>query len=80
MAMTPMTAFDLPVADHHARISRINQQGWMWRTPQSAGATPISRMTTVPAPIRQQIGASIVRVGEWLRGASASHASDRAAV
>ena len=65
--MTLMTEFNQRAADHDARISRINQQGWMWEAPRSTGV----------APIRQRIGGAIVRVGEQLRGAPTGHVADR---
>ncbi len=78
--MTTMTVFDLQLKDHHARISRINRHGWIWHASLSAGVAPPSRTGTVLAPIRQRIGGSIVRAGEWLRGAPTGHVADRAAV
>jgi hypothetical protein len=66
--MAPMTTFNQRVADHHARISRINRQGRMWQAPRSVGVARVSWTTTVLAPIRQRVGAST------------DHVADRAAV
>ena len=78
--MTTMTVYDQRLADHLTRTARINQHGWIWQASPSAGVAPPSRTATVLAPIRQRIGVSIVRVGEWLRGAPTGHVADRAAV
>ena len=78
--MTTMTVYDLRVTDHRTRTDRVNRHGWIWQVSPTAGVAPPSRTTTVIAPIRQRIGGSIVRVGEWLRGAPTGHVADRAAV
>ncbi len=78
--MTTMTAYDQRLTDHLTRTARVNRHGWIWHASQSAGVAPPSRTATALAPIRQRIGVSVVRVGEWLRGAPTGHVADRAAV
>jgi hypothetical protein len=79
-AMIPMTQFNQRLAEHTTRIDRVNQQGWIWQEMRTAGDAPVLRTTTGIAPIRRRIGVSIIRVGEWLRGAPTGHVADRAVV
>jgi hypothetical protein len=78
--MTTMTAFDLLLTDHLTRTARVNQQGWIWQATRTTDVVSASRTTTLLAPIRQRMGASMVRIGERLQGAPISHIADRAAV
>jgi hypothetical protein len=75
--MTSMTAYDVLMTEHLTRTARVNQRGWIYQATQSTGVASASRTTTVLAPIRQRIGASIVRVGEWLRGAPTGQVANR---
>ena len=78
--MTTMTTFDLRVNDHLMRTARVNQQGWILQATRSSGAARAAWTATVLGPIRQHIGASMIRFGERLRGTPAGHSVDCAAV
>jgi hypothetical protein len=78
--MTTVTAYDVLMTEYRTRTARVNQRAWIYQTTQSTDVAPAARTTTVLAPIRQRIGASIVRVGERLRGTPTGHVANRTVV
>jgi hypothetical protein len=73
--MFDLTDLDLRHADHAARVRRVDSEGWV-----HDGATPTGERrprgtATATELMRRQIGAAVIRAGEWLQG---THAADPA--
>ena len=70
--MFDLTDLDLRHADHAARVRRVDSEGWV-----HDGATPTGERrprgtATATELMRRQIGAAMIRVGEWLQGTYAA--------
>jgi hypothetical protein len=77
--MLTTTDFDLRLADHLARVARVNRKAWMREASAPAGLTRTRGISTLVASIRRRAGLAVVHAGEWLQGTPAGHAVDRAA-
>jgi hypothetical protein len=77
--MNSATDFDLRLAEHMARVARVDRDAWMREASVSTGVGHTRGISTVVASIRQWVGVAVVRAGERLQGTPAGRAADRAA-
>ena len=77
--MISLTALDERLANHLARIARVDQEARMREASAPAGLSRTRAISIAVASIRQRAGLAFVHAGERLQGTSAGRSVDRAA-
>ncbi len=73
------TDIDQRLAEHVARVARIDRDAWMREASVPTSPGRARTISTVVSAIRNGLGAAVVRAGERLQGTPGGHAVDRAA-
>lgn len=77
--MISLTDMEYRLADHAARVGRVNADWWIWEGLPPTRARRGRAVTSVVGQLRRTFAEALVRVGGWVDGAPGGRTADPAA-